>query len=254
MRLPLTVSALILVSLACCASSAQSPGRKTVWDGVYTAAQAARGKEAYTENCSKCHGDTLAGTANNALQGTDFMDRWREDNVESLFLFIQTSMPPSRNRAIPRVPLDDKIYLDVISYVMQANSFPPGTDELKAAATPGIQIEGRDGPRPLPSGALAVVVGCMTQAGTGWTLTHSTDPIRTRSSEVTPVEELKMLQDKPSSQYTFRLANFGYIGGDFKPEQHAGEKMVAKGTLVRQLGAERINLTSMTTLAPSCRN
>ena len=48
---------------------------KTVWDGVYGAAQAERGKEAYAQKCSGCHGDFLDGDSANggwavALSGT----------------------------------------------------------------------------------------------------------------------------------------------------------------------------------------
>ena len=33
----------------------------SVWDGVYTQAQADRGKTAYNESCAACHGDQLTG-------------------------------------------------------------------------------------------------------------------------------------------------------------------------------------------------
>ena len=35
---------------------------RSVWDGVYTTAQAARGEAAYAQNCGFCHGANLAGT------------------------------------------------------------------------------------------------------------------------------------------------------------------------------------------------
>ena len=39
---------------------AQAPA-KTVWDGVYTEAQAARGRSAYQQHCAECHGGSLEG-------------------------------------------------------------------------------------------------------------------------------------------------------------------------------------------------
>ena len=38
---------------------AQSP--RTIWDGVYTDAQARRGEDLYRQHCSRCHGADLTG-------------------------------------------------------------------------------------------------------------------------------------------------------------------------------------------------
>src|SRR3954471_16558317 len=69
---------------------------KTVWDGVYTAEQATRGEQSYKESCARCHGATLEGTQGNGLRGHDFMEKWREDSVGSVFVFISENMPPIR--------------------------------------------------------------------------------------------------------------------------------------------------------------
>ena len=34
---------------------------RSVWDGVYTKAQAVRGDKLYREACARCHGENLAG-------------------------------------------------------------------------------------------------------------------------------------------------------------------------------------------------
>ena len=34
---------------------------RTVWDGVYSEAQATRGKQAYIDNCASCHGEGMQG-------------------------------------------------------------------------------------------------------------------------------------------------------------------------------------------------
>src|ERR1700733_6970612 len=70
-----------------------STARKTIWSGVYTDEQASRGQALYTSNCSRCHGDDLSGNFGNPLVGTEFMDKWREDNVESPLGFVKASMP-----------------------------------------------------------------------------------------------------------------------------------------------------------------
>ena len=66
---------------------------KTTLDGVFTAAQAERGKEAYAANCASCHSKDLAGQAGPPLQGQVFMDNWREDSVKVLYGYISTRMP-----------------------------------------------------------------------------------------------------------------------------------------------------------------
>ena len=64
------------------------PTLKTVWDGVYTSDQAARGEAAYADSCSGCHRDDLRGY-NGVLVGGRFMDSWREDTLNS------RRLPPS---------------------------------------------------------------------------------------------------------------------------------------------------------------
>src|SRR5262249_4066460 len=89
---------------------AQTPARRTIWSGVYTAAQAVRGEAVYKTNCSRCHGEDLSSNPQAVLNGNDFLQRWREDTVDGLFTFIRTSMPPTR-RGTQRVPLEDNQYL-----------------------------------------------------------------------------------------------------------------------------------------------
>ena len=70
-------------------AEAQDDDRVTVWDGVYTAGQAARGKAVYDSHCAACHGSDLSGSSEaRPLAGERFMQDWREDNVNSLFTRI----------------------------------------------------------------------------------------------------------------------------------------------------------------------
>ena len=68
------------------------PTLKTVWDGVYTSDQAARGEAAYADSCSRCHRDDLMGY-NGVLVGGRFMDSWREDTLNSFFRDVRKTMP-----------------------------------------------------------------------------------------------------------------------------------------------------------------
>ena len=62
---------------------------RSVWDGVYTAAQAARGKADYEVSCASCH-DTGEGPP---LVGDAFMRRWFEDSLKDLYTKMRTTMP-----------------------------------------------------------------------------------------------------------------------------------------------------------------
>jgi broad specificity phosphatase PhoE len=56
-----------------------------VWDGVYTEAQAERGKAAYTQSCVFCHGPELAGTGEaKPLAGPEFLSSWNGLSVGEL--------------------------------------------------------------------------------------------------------------------------------------------------------------------------
>ena len=50
---------------------AQAPEPR-IWQGVYSEAQAARGKEVFTSTCIRCHGPDLAGVTGPALKGDRF--------------------------------------------------------------------------------------------------------------------------------------------------------------------------------------
>src|SRR6516225_2309457 len=82
---------------------------KTTAEGVFTAAQAERGQEAYAARCSSCHSKDLAGQAGPPLKGELFMDNWREDRVKPLFTYMRTRMP---QRAAGS--LSEQTYLDIL--------------------------------------------------------------------------------------------------------------------------------------------
>src|SRR5262245_65834078 len=65
---------------------------QTVWDGVYTTDQAKRGEAAYSQYCLRCHKADLLGIEG-AMRADPFMERRREDNLETLFLDMKATMP-----------------------------------------------------------------------------------------------------------------------------------------------------------------
>jgi len=100
----------------------------SVWDGVYTQAQADRGRAAYNASCASCHGDQLTGgEIAPALVGGDFMSNWNGLTVGALFERSRMGMPPG---APAKVPRDSKV--DIVAYILSFNKFPPGEKELPA--------------------------------------------------------------------------------------------------------------------------
>jgi mono/diheme cytochrome c family protein len=240
------IPALMLVAGIAGDSDAQN---KTIWDGVYATEQATSGEAVYKQYCANCHGTALSGGASQGappMRGDKFMENWREDNLESFYTKIKTTMP----RRDPK-SLSEKETIDIVAYVLQANEFPAGP-ELTLASLPTIQIQRKEGPQPLPNYALVEVVGCLAQEGTNWTLKMSGPPSRIRSSEKSTPEELQAAGNKPLGSLTFRLANLTMLGA-FSPEAHKDHKMMAKGSLIRQSGSERISVTELEMVGSGCK-
>jgi S-disulfanyl-L-cysteine oxidoreductase SoxD len=123
---------------------------KTTADGVYTADQAARGKTVYGDNCASCHMDDLSGSGQALpLAGDAFTETWEGQSVNDLFDLIHNTMPQDK----PGTLTPDQT-VDVISYVLQYNKFPAGSDELKndPAALKNIMISKKPSGAPKSSG------------------------------------------------------------------------------------------------------
>ena len=100
---------------------------RSVWDGVYTDAQAERGRNIYLEHCSKCHGPTLMGGGAGAgpLQGAVFSSNWNGVPLGAMLDRVRTTMPQDKPMTLSRQQI-----ADVLAYVFSVNKFPPGHTEL----------------------------------------------------------------------------------------------------------------------------
>lgn len=235
------------IMLAQAALAQESQNGKTVLDGVFTAAQAERGKEAYAVHCSSCHTADLSGLSAPALKGEQFMENWREDSVKSLFTFIQTSMP-----ARAAGSLSEKTYLDILTHILSVNTFPAGSKELTTDALADIQVVGKDGPAPIPKFALITVVGCLAQGDNNeWKLENVSAPVRTRKEKPTP-EELQASAVRPLGTGTFRLVYIDALRPGFLPERHVGEKLHGHGYLLSNDKGEGLSVTWLETIASTC--
>jgi mono/diheme cytochrome c family protein len=101
---------------------------KTVWDGVYSDAQAGRGKKAYITHCAECHNEGLqGGDLAPALKGDDFLLQWNDKSMAELFERTQKTMPQNNPGGL--MPQETA---DILAYVLQVNRMPGGSADLSA--------------------------------------------------------------------------------------------------------------------------
>lgn len=99
--------------------------------GLYTSAQAARGKAVYSEKCSLCHLDDLSGdqlyNPGPELAGRAFRARWKGRTVMELVTVTKATMPYTTPGTLTDVEV-----ADLVAFIFQANKFPPGSGELQS--------------------------------------------------------------------------------------------------------------------------
>ena len=129
----LLISGTVLaVALGAAAVSGQAPA-KTTNSGVYTAAQAERGKKLFEAKCTTCH-DTARFT------GDQFLDPWAGKPLKDVWDIASGTMPEDNPGS-----LQQQEYGDILAFFLHLNQFPAGDVELKgdAAVMAGIKIEKR---------------------------------------------------------------------------------------------------------------
>ena len=102
--------------------TARSQSDRSVWDGVYTEEQAARGQAVFKTSCAACHTPV-------DFTGDSFLGTWDASTAQDLFSVLQKTMPMDSPGSLP-----PQNYADLIAYFFSANTFPAGKDELPIAA------------------------------------------------------------------------------------------------------------------------
>ena len=124
------VFVLLALAAGACAGFTVAQSETTIWDGVYSEAQAERGATEYSGACSSCHSDDLRGNSNApSLIGVSFMFLWEDRSLDELFTTIRTQMPTNAPNSLPT-----RSYLGILAYILEANGFPAGASELRADA------------------------------------------------------------------------------------------------------------------------
>ncbi len=106
---------------------------QTIWSGVYTAAQADRGRALYGPQCGRCHGEMLEGVQDaQPLKGASFLNLWEGQSVGDLVQRTRNTMPV-------RTPgsLSAASATDIVAYLLQQNGAQPGKTEL--SSDPAVQ-------------------------------------------------------------------------------------------------------------------
>ena len=132
--------ALLLLIAAGSSGLAQAPvprpPARSIWDGVYTDAQARRGEQLYAKHCSRCHGADLTGMPvtppfsgakdrTPELVGPIFYGNYDDLPLCDLVERIRISMPQDRPGSLIR-----RDTVDVVAYLLFQGGFPLGPTEL----------------------------------------------------------------------------------------------------------------------------
>jgi hypothetical protein len=213
---------------------------KTVWDGVFTAQQAARGQAQFMAHCAECHMPDLSGGEGPALVGNRFWTTWQESSVGALFDRISKNMPFSDDGSLAGT-LPRQTYIDIVAHILNSNSFPAGQAELTPDSAVGVAIVRREGPSDLPPGSLAQVVGCLEKAGNGWKVVKGSRPVRSGSLNATSAKTVA-LGDK---EFTLKFVLTPLT-------RMIGHRVLASGTLIGAGGADGINTDNVASVADTC--
>ncbi len=209
--------------------------RRTVWNGVYTEAQAARGMTTFGQSCSGCH--SLAAEGRSPLVGDPFWKSFAQKTVGELLDYVSANMPNGAPGS-----LNESAYTDIVAALLKSNGFPAGTTELGGRTIADVQIVPKDGGTELPANALARVVGCLARNGSDWVVTNATNPERAERVSGAGEDATRPLGSRamPLKFVVTRL------------DSMAGSRVAVSGLLIGADGAEGINVTTVIRVAGKC--
>jgi mono/diheme cytochrome c family protein len=160
---------------------AQAP-MHSAWTGVYTSAQAEKGKALFGDNCAKCHGGTLDGNDEiPPLKGAHFMADWETQSVAELIARVHTTMPMDNPGK-----LNTESSTAVVAYLLQQNGMPAGSVPL----TDGTAAQSRiDAVKPGGDTAAATPAAAAKPVATA--TTAATKPMATVTATKTAMPKAK---------------------------------------------------------------
>ena len=128
---------LITIGLDGHAISAAAQSSRTIWNGVFSAAQAKRGEAIASQRCAACHSADLAGGQDGPpLVGSDVLQAWGGSSAGDLFDRIRTTMPADAPQS-----LSAQDTADILAFIFSQNKCPPGEQELASGMDALKQIQ-----------------------------------------------------------------------------------------------------------------
>lgn len=233
----------VLALVLSIAAHAQEPA-KTVADGVYTDAQAARGAAVYDSACSGCHHADLGGATGPSLRDQRFAQEFAGKDLKTLFTKTATTMP----RNAP-ASLGDNVYLDIVAHLLKENGFAAGSQELTIDTLDGIRVvPGRPKPPP-PIGDFSYVevVGCLAAGPQHtWMLIHASEPVVVVAAA--SAASTHAAAPKPLGTQSIHLVD----GMAYAPDEHNGHTMYVRGLLIKLPDEQRMTISSFEMMSPTC--
>jgi len=212
------------------------PTGPTVWDGVYTDAQADRAAGVFSQSCERCH--TLTSQGTRPLSGDKFWEGYTQKTVGDLLNFVKTNMPNGQGGSLPA-----PTYNDLVALILKSNGFPAGKTEVTPETVANVQIIPKDGPGELPNNTLVRVVGCLApKSGADWTLTSATAPQRIEKTGPVPEDATRPLGDRTVA-LKFVLNRL---------DTFVGQRMSVTGILIGAGGVNGINVATVNRVAEAC--
>jgi mono/diheme cytochrome c family protein len=135
----LAVAGIVSAAVIALAHVPLTAGRQaagSVWDGVYTDAQAARGEAIYNDKCAHCHGPAGAGGDAPSLVGSEFAADWDGLSVGNLFDRTRSSMPQDN----PQTLMPEET-ASLLAFIFKKNNLPAGQADLSDRADILAQIK-----------------------------------------------------------------------------------------------------------------
>lgn len=231
----MSVPVFLALAAASLATAQTGAPHRTVWDGVYTEAQATRGFAAFGQSCSGCH--ALAAEGKAPLTGQAFWKSFAQKSVGDLLEYVNANMPNGTPGS-----LSESTYRDIVALMLKSNGFPAGAAELRRDNIADVQIIPKDGGTELPADALARVVGCLAKSGSDWVVTKATPPERAERASSAGNDATRPLGSRtmPLKFVVTRL------------DPLAGSRVAVSGLLIGAGGADGINVTTVIRVAPKC--
>jgi len=224
------------VSTVVIAAQGAKPTGPTVWDGVYTDAQADRATGIFSQSCERCH--TLTSEGTRPLSGDKFWEGYTQKTVGDLLNFVKTNMPNGQGGSLP-----GPTYNDLVALILKSNGFPSGKTELTPETIASVQIIPKDGPGELPGNTLVRIVGCLApKSGADWTLTNTTVPQRIDKTGAVPEDATRALGDRTMT-LKFVLNRL---------DSFVGQRMAVTGILIGAGGVNGINVATVNRVAEAC--